>query len=1137
MQIKRLEIFGFKSFPRKISISFPPGISAIVGPNGSGKSNLVDALRWILGEQNPRLLRVREMSDLIYAGENGFRPEFAEVRLVLDNEKKDGPKELANLSEISVVRRLYRDGESEFFLNNKPCRLKDIVYLFIDSGVYARGYGIIDQGQVSQFIDQSPKERRKHLEQLAGISRYKIRRDETEKQITKTLENLRRIKDILSEVEGRLEELSKQAAEAKKYLSLQEELRNLEIHKLNQEYKKQTEKKEKILEKRKQLEVKVKSLKKEIEQLEPEILECEGKIGILEEELQNLEKKLRDLEEQHQVKRKEINVLFREESNFAKEISQIEGKISANKERQQKIRLRISGIKKEIDEIKKNLPEKEKTYFFLKEENKTITENIKNEERELKELEEATRALQIKLDQISSEIERLDRELALVTKEKEKFIKEVEELNNKKTIIVQRLENLAKEKENYEKKIKAIEDELKEKVKIEENTENDIRIIEEELHELYLRRKELEREVSWLSSFISQSTKGITEVLSKNKIKFELALNQVDLTEEEEKIIDHVYQDLTKAIILKNRKDLPKAIEVLSNTNKKAVLFIGNDINSVLKEKTKNIQIVKSLEEANIEEEKKYLIPEKNILVTPDGFVFVSSSKSEELLKKKKRLETLVKEKEQILLKIKEKESKNKILKERQEKLKKEISQLAAQKEESVKKIKNYTKEMQQNQINLEKIENNLEILQKNIFFLEEKINSIKNEIEEKASKKEPLKKEFKTFEEKLFELKEKYEREKRHKLEISKKLREIEIELIRKKEKKETLTKELQKQIEEESILAQQIEKFVYKKDKINTNWQQIKKKIKELKSILNSQQEEINSIKGVIEEKKKKLDHLRKREKELRNIVYEKTKELENEEKALNRISVDLAQTELTLAHLAEQAYQNFKIFLPLNEENEEKIRIKDINKRILEVKEELDKFGLINLAAIEELEKTKERKNFLISQKEDLEKALDDLKAAVKQINQTCRKRLKRALAAANEKLAQIFPVLFPEASAELRFTESEDPLEAGLDLIVKLPGKPIRHLAMLSGGEKALTALAVLCAFYLVKPGPFCVLDEVDAPLDEANTEKFVNLLRELTKHSQVILVTHNKRVMENADLLIGVTMEEKGISKIVSVSLN
>ncbi len=334
---------------------------------------------------------------------------------------------------------------------------------------------------------------------------------------------------------------------------------------------------------------------------------------------------------------------------------------------------------------------------------------------------------------------------------------------------------------------------------------------------------------------------------------------------------------------------------------------------------------------------------------------------------------------------------------------------------------------------------------------------------------------------------------------------------------------------------MANELERLKEKLNFWETKLREIKKDLSSKRKEVEDLREKEQNIKALLENKKKLLHEKAEKERSLSERLTKLIKEISKTEKQLNRLEVDLAELELTLRHLNEQALEKFGQTLP-QEETAGVVSLGQLEREIEDIRAQLDELGAVNLAALEELEQTRERKEFLLTQKNDLEKAIRDLEEAVRQINSKCRTRLKEALEAANEKLNLVFGLLFPGGKARLDFTEAQDLLEAGLDLAVKLPGKPVRHLAMLSGGEKALTALAVLCAFYLVKPGPFCILDEVDAPLDEANTARFIQLLKELNRHSQIILVTHNKQVMEAADTLIGVTMEEKGISKIVSVSL-
>ncbi|WP_457755928.1 AAA family ATPase [Thermodesulfatator indicus] len=1129
MRIKRLEIFGFKSFPKKVNIVFPSGISAIVGPNGCGKSNLVDALRWILGEQNPRFLRVREMTDLIYAGENGHRPDFAEVKLILDNDKKEGPKDLAQLNEISVARRLYRDGESEFYLNNRPCRLKDIVYLFLDTGVHARGYGIIDQGRVSQFLELSPKERRRFLEELAGIARFKVKKEETERQLSRTKENLNRIKDILTEVESRLTELKEQAKKAEEYLKLQEEIRDLSLKKFDYLFRQARDKQQEVSEKIASLKEEVKNISLQINQLEPQKDEKEALILLLKQEIEKIKADFNEVDKKLKNKEKVFHELLKEESNIGQKTVRIKEKIAGKKERIEAIKKRILEIKSEKELVNekivnsqdelKNLHRDRQELFKEKD---ALEKNIKNIKESLFKIKyeiDEKRKLKQKNNQILEtklkELQKIDQEIKTLEERYKKSLEKQKELEIKK-------ENLDKRQKELSKKIENLELKIEEKKIILERER-------EKISDLRLKIKEVTSEIEWLKQII-KDRKSEAEKLLKNKGFDVLSVFEtIELAPEEEKIAELAFPELLEAIYFKDKETCQKAISVLKKEKIQALIVYNKNPSLLIKAKIKNISLKDEIDLT----EKQAVVTLQGELWDPDG-IFRLKGKVSSLLTHKKMLDEkikfLPKTKEELLEKEKNFKEINKIL----ENLKREYTENIKFKKQLNNELQSIESSLKKIALDTEKAIQRKELLEKQKQQINKEIVSLKEVISQ--IELDNLLKEKDNLESELHKLEEQFKLKNKQLKAVLAKIRAIELEITANKEKFNQLIKEEKRILQEETNLARDIEKlheekFIYE-EKLND----LKKEIANIKKDIDSLLEKREQLQNEINAKQKDYQQIDEFLKELTKSLEVLKNEKQQKEKKLHRLEIDLAEIELTLSHLREQAKEQFNIDLPL-EQNTSDLSLAQIEKILKEKKEEFNSFGPVNLQAIEELQKTEERRAFLLEQKADLEKAIDDLISAVKQIDRTCREKLKEALKAANLKLAEIFPLLFEGGQAELQFTENDDPLEAGLDLVIKLPGKPIRHLSMLSGGEKALTALAVLCAFYLVKPGPFCILDEVDAPLDEANTEKFIRLLQELSKYSQIILVTHNKRVMEHADLLIGVTMEEKGISKIVSVSLS
>ena len=1133
MHIKRLELYGFKSFPNRVSLVFPRGISAIVGPNGSGKSNIIDALRWILGEQNPRLLRVREMTDLIFAGENGRRPEFAEVRLILANEEGKGPKDFAKHPEISVVRRLYRDGESEFLINNRPCRLKDIVYLFLDTGAHARGYGIIDQGQIGQFVDHSPRERRRFLEEVAGIARYKLKREEAERQLSRTRQNLTRIKDILLEVEDRLEELRKQAEKTRAYLKLQEEIRKLELTRLQILYERNQNKRKKLLEKLKSLKEDLEQLESKTARLEPERDEKLALLELLQQELRELEARLQEKGTSLRKEETALEKLLREENSLARGVAQLEGQLSGKKERLRQIKIRLQEIRAEKEEVQKKLANLQKQKVQLEREYQNLKEKRQQIDAELQKLREEAFHYKHILKTKLKERERLKTEYEAIETKKLNLAEKIETIQKQKAEIEAEIERLQRERQELEDSKGEIISKRQAEEKLLSQGEEKLSELKEQEASLRLKRKEILEEIKWLKGFLLKARPEAAKILESKGIEASLLFEVLNLSPEEEKLAELAYPEILEALWFNEETELSKALATLEEKGLSALIYLGKDPQTFILKRLARVKICEKLSPPE-ENQDLFVTPEGHLL-EPDGLLHLRGKRNPSLLKKLRELQ----EKENTFAELERhhqeiREHLGKLSREIQEK-RKELESLKAKEKELSDRIRSIEDRLSRLVLQQEKL------FHEEKFFLErkeelsskaeecqEKLDLLEKEIAELSARKEEIHPQIKELEEKSALLDKEGQ-------EVTDRLRKIEISISANEEREKHLLQEEERLLKEEAKLRQETEKLQQRIGVQKKNLLEIKARLQELKKSLESKRRELIQLKKELTHKRELYQRYDEEWRQLNLTLEKANEELKSQQKRLHRLEIDLAEVELTLKHLSEQAREKFGLSLPL-EAVPHDISLSSVEERLRELHREFEKFGPVNLAAIEELEKTEERHRFLLEQKADLEKAISDLEEAVRQINRKCRSRLREALRATNEKLKLVFPHLFPGGQAELRFTESEDPLEAGLDLAVKLPGKPIRHLSMLSGGEKALTALAVLCAFYLVNPGPFCVLDEVDAPLDEANTARFVKLLRELNRYSQIILVTHNKQVMEAADALIGVTMEEKGISKVVSVTL-
>jgi chromosome segregation protein len=1123
MFIKRLEIYGFKSFPYKVSIPFSPKITAIVGPNGSGKSNILDAIRWVLGEQSPKKLRIKELSDLIFSGNSNRNIDFAEVKLLLNHEPpvweiyKDFP-------EILITRRFYRNGESEYFINQKPCRLKDIQFLFLDLGVNPQSYGIIEQGEVSKFIDLSPKERKILLEDLAGVSKLKITEENTLKNLQKTEENLLRLKDIINEVKGQYEILKKQAEEARKYLSLKEKLQKLLIQKnlylleLNQKEKEKLEKrKEELLNKKQTLEKEVESLGKEEQAIYQEILILERKIKDLKKDLQSKENYLKEHKENLE--------------NLIKQENELNHKL-------EKIKLKRENEEEKFNNFNKELSAIEISLKNLREKKETLNENLINLKREKEKIskifEEKLKNFQI-----------FEKEYLLTEKEEENLKekgnslkKKISQLKKEKDINEKILEDLSIKLKNLEKEKKALENLFKEKEKTLEDLINFKEKIIEESKELYKKLENFNAKKQNLLIEI-QSLKDrlglIEKILSKNLSSISKNLNlpslesYLNLSTEDISLLELIFKENLDAFVI---EELNLIKNFVSQDLKENIIFLWGEPEII---KSFSIEKYNSFSDEILESYKThprfiYFIKEK-ILLTPYGFICF-------IRKEKKGIFSLKKEKIDLLNKVEALEKDLKTLLEKEKELKLKIENLEKEFKRVEKEIKNINNGLENLRSQREKIEISCIKLETEKRNLGEKVNHIENELKSLKNEKENLNKKLIDISELINRRKKEYETVKKENLslkenleEINQKINFLEQEIIKIKTEEENLRKRKDLIQEEIKKIKTFLRQYEFDKEALLKEINYLKDKIKEFNKRIKNLSSEISDLTKVLEDLLMKKEEGEKKLKALENKkrkIERELKELDTEE---HNLELNLLEKKLFL----DSIYRNLKEFgfeieTEFIQENKENFNLEEVEEAIEKTKNLLNEFKEVNLASLREFEFVSQRYEKLMKEKEDLEVSIREFKKILENIREISRERILKTLEEVNKKLEEIFPLVFKNGKVELLLS-GEDPLSSGLELKINFPHKGLKHINMLSGGEKALCALVILISFYLVKPGPFCILDEVDAFLDEKNSLKFIKLLDLIKRSSQIILITHNPHIMKEVDTLLGVTMEEKGISKI------
>lgn len=1169
MRLTKVVISGFKSFKDKTIIEIPANVVAVVGPNGCGKSNIVDAIKWALGEQNPKYLRAKHMEDIIFAGTSEFAPVgFAEVSLFFQRTDTPFPEPYSSLNELVITRRLYRSGESEYLINKSPCRLKDIQDITIDTGLGQRFYGLIEQGMIESFMNYKPEEKRLIFEEVAGTAKYRVRKKATLQKLESAKLNLERVEDIISEVKDRCDVLEKEAKRAMEYKKIYDELKIIELFVSSENYKRQRD----LLESKKQ----------EYEILERDINDKELKLQNLETELELNKNNLFFLEQEYSSLSKIFANIVEQKNNIEKEYSALkEGKayrvqkINVLDNELLSIKQKIESTNQEREELERRLVEKER---FIKEQENIIKEKEAKENTlriEIKNLESEIITLQKELINDKNQSAFLASQIAYEEKSYEESLRKLEILKQEGNSLEDEIECLKKEIGEFKNQGDSIKSEkINIENKIREKTE---KIVLDKKEASELRKKMNEKSLKKeriLGSYNSikkmlEEYKGLssgTQHVLKNFGKDEILgtiIEKVDVNENFMTAFENFLKDKIETILVKNMDTAVKIIDYLKLNKLGAcnilpVEFTNASSDNVFEKMNGRINAkeevlpalstlfdrVELVENIDIainrfkEGERKTYITFSGEILDEKGVVFGGS--------REKHNPYMV---EKVKLRELETELDN---------LEKEINsfqELIGQREAEIRSLENNINELkiELENLNLELSEHNIELRHK------------EEELKRKTSKKFTLQQEIKnlefncnTYEKKKIELVQKYESLLSLIEHKEKKVNEKSLQLEDKRNLLEQVSKELtgfkivlaeekrnyQHLNENYNSLKNNLNSLNRQKENIENEYKTLKeldyeaeRKIekweKELEVIVQQENEIIEKKRGTESE----LEKLRIKIREEEQIVSKLRTEIEKAKKSLMNVKDKLMELTLKLENSVDRIKEkyfvdlsmSFEEYLLLNVEREKcnNDYMDSLRKRLLD-------FGEVNLLSIDEYEEVKKRYEFLCKQKADLETSIESLNKAIERINTVSLELFSEALKNIGNNFDRLFKRLFGGGKAKIVLTEEENPLESGVDIVVELPYKRFQSINLLSGGEKALVTLSLIFAFYMQKPSPFCILDEVDAPLDDSNVLKFRDLLNEMSKISQFLIVTHNKIVMETASALLGVTMETPGVSKLVAV---
>ena len=1174
LYLKRLEIKGFKSFPTKTEIVFNEGITAIVGPNGSGKSNISDAVRWVLGEQSAKSLRGDKLEDVIFVGTETKRPmNYCEVAITLDN--SDNKLDLG-FSEITIKRRAYRTGESEFFLNNKSCRLKDIKEILLDTGIGKDGYSIVEQGKVDEILSNNPVNRRKVFDEACGISKFRYKKQEAERNLKHTKENLERIDDIYIEIENQLKPLFLQQEKAVKYLELSEKLKVVEVN----------------------------SCIKEVVELEAELDELNKHSDLLGSQSDEIQKQKCTLDKAFE----ETNI---EIENIDEGINKSQDYINTIKSVISQKDAQVNLINEKIRNCKNDIHRNKEEIIYIKEKlnnDKINLENLINQKDEkekiinelnidIKSIESNNKDSREKIENINQNLEKLKDEIVnLLTNKQESTSKlstlnaNIENINLRKDTIDLDIKEIKykidKNKEEVSKALVKLEDKTKSMKDLKNNevkTNNDLNLLLNKCNNIEKQIQNSKYSIndykSKLNIYVEMENhyegfnKGVKEVLkNKNLQGIQGALGQIiEVPSKFEKSIEAALGAYMQNIITNDEASAKFAINYLKKNNLGRVTFLPMNIIKSNKIDTRNIKVGTSfigLASDLIKFDDKYRNIIENILgrtiiidnidnaikfakennhkfkvVTLDGEILNPGGSltggslrvSGNILSRKRlineyreKIELLKVEIDKLYIEKKETDSNINITRENLKQISMDITNLDKEFIIENAEVNKFKEEIKSLKVSVDKLENEKDGLGSNLEYILEKSKLIKKDILSIDTKHDENKSQIEILTNELKEYSSLYEDDKL-------KFDNLNLNLVKHNQIYESIIRDIQRISKESKALE---DKYL-----------QIEKSLND-KAIETSKLEEDIVIEETekISLNKQLIDNIRSLEtkKLSKESLKEKLESLNKELKNIDRQYIDLKESLFKVEGKIDRLKSNKedhinnlyeKYEITLDQAIQMKDDSLDVDKRYLEnMRREIRNLGNVNLDSIKEYEHIKERHDFYSEQKKDLEQSIEVIEKLIYELEENMKKEFEINFNKINENFKFVYKRLFGGGHGELKILDKNNILESDIEITAQPPGKKMKNLNLLSGGEKALTAISILFSIILAKPTPFCILDEIEAPLDDANIFRFGEFLKELSKDTQFISVTHRRGTMEAADYIYGVTMQEKAISKVLSLKL-
>ncbi len=1191
MRLKHLEVIGFKSFGQKTGLDFPPGITAVVGPNGCGKSNVVDAIRWVLGEQSPKHLRGDSMEDVIFKGNDRLPPMgMAQVGLTFENEPESKelsqldldistlPAHFRHLTEITISRRYFRTGESEYFINKTPCRLKDITELFLGTGVGSKAYAIIEQGRVEQLINAKPEDRRLFIEEAAGTTLYRSRRLAAERKMERTRENLLRVNDVLRELDRQVQYLHRMAKRAEQYRSLQEELRALDVNLSAVHWRR--------------LAAAVADGERHLSDLRQRERDHVAAIEVLERERADRVTRHAAAEDELGRHRAAAAALAEECRSLAQQIEFVTRETSQRQQRLVRLDQESAGFVAQQGEL---LASMEEAAHARAEDERLLEADERNLDRAASDLTERRRDF----DAAVAAVDGLkDRVVGVASREADRRNAQVVS-GRRRDDAHRRAERLAIDQDAAMRQLSEIEEALHGRRALVTSLRERVRATEgekerraERVRTLAEDRRRLEREASTLGNQLVQAQsrlesvqelqrtyegyqKGVRSILLEQQDTggvVGVVADVLDVPLEYERAVAAALGDRLQYVIVRQEDDGRNAVQILREKESgrgsfiplapRQVLLNGNGAASLNGSTRPLLDIVQVDEPYRRVAEtllgEVVLVPDldtgltlwrKNgvhvTMVTPDGDVIdatgVISGGSErpveeEIVSRRRMVGELSRETVRL----------DDSLQDVKQALAHVGNDLAG--EETA--LQTLDRDLHALTLELVAAEKDLERLEVEYPRCADRVEVVRFEAAaaasdgaESAAEVTRLDAELATLASERVELETAlHDAQARvaalnaHVATLTEAVTAITVRIAERRQRlqaSEAALAQVRARLAEaearEAARAAERAETERERAELEAAGGQAQRRQAERQLLATATEEAIQAARAGLDAAAAAVAECEARVTEMRAALDAVRAEC-------GRCEIALAEDRVRATHMIETARERYAVDLTGHEPAADFVADEDVTQRIEVLREKLAKIGEVNVAAIDELRELEERAQFLRTQKADLERSLADLERTIQRLNRASRTKFAETFAAVNAKFQEVFPQLFRGGEARLVLTDEHNLLESGVEIVVRPPGKKLETTTLLSGGEKALVAVSLIFSLFLINPTPFCFLDEVDAPLDDANIGRFTTLLTEMSQRSQFIVITHNKRTMQAADVLYGVTMEEPGASKLISVAM-